>query len=124
MCHSVDPSSTHEPPREQGSLQDLSGKFVIVTYDELLYVGLVLEVVGKEVQVSSMWQSGEKDVFMWPQTPDIIFYYEKNVHAVISEPGQATSRSSKLSRQGWAKFRNAWGQAPHAPLSHGHSQYP
>ena len=68
MCHTEDPSSTPEPPREQASLQDLSGKFVIVTYDELPYVGQVLEVVGEEVQVSSMQQSGENNVFMWPQT--------------------------------------------------------
>lgn len=60
MCHSEDPSSTTEPPREQAHLPDLSGKFVIVTYDELPYVGQVLEVVGEEVQVNSMRQSGKK----------------------------------------------------------------
>ncbi|CAB1429993.1 unnamed protein product, partial [Pleuronectes platessa] len=50
MCHIEDPSSNPEPPSEQAILQDLSGKFVIVTYDELPYVGQVLEVVGEEVQ--------------------------------------------------------------------------
>lgn len=50
--------STPEPPKKQ-PLQDLSGKFVIVTYDELPYVGQVLEVVGEEVQVTSMRQSGD-----------------------------------------------------------------
>lgn len=109
MCHTEDPPSTPEPPREQASLQDLSGKFVIVTYDELPYVGQVLEVVEEEVQVNSMWQSGENNLFMWPQTPDVIFYCKKDIHAVISEPKPATSRYSKLSSQDWAKFRNNWG---------------
>ncbi|KAK2907356.1 hypothetical protein Q8A67_006341 [Cirrhinus molitorella] len=31
VCHTEDPSSPPEPPKEQASLQDLSGKFVIVT---------------------------------------------------------------------------------------------
>ncbi|CAJ1050756.1 uncharacterized protein LOC111858282 [Xyrichtys novacula] len=39
--------STPEPPKKQPP-QDLSGKFVIVTYDELPYVGQVLQVVGEE----------------------------------------------------------------------------
>ena len=46
--------------------------------------GQVLEVVEKEVQVSSMPQLGENNLFMWPQTPDIIFYDKQDVHAVIS----------------------------------------
>ena len=87
----------------------MSGKFVVVTYEELPYVGQVLEVVGEEVKVSSMQQSGEKNLFMWPQIPDVIFYLEKDVHAVISEPEPATSRYSKLSTQDWEKLRKVWG---------------
>lgn len=37
--------------------EDLSGKFVIASYDELPYVGQVLQDVGEEVQVRSMRQS-------------------------------------------------------------------
>lgn len=109
MCHTETATSSPESPREQASLQDLSGKFVIVSYDELPYVGQVLEDVGEEVQVSSMQQLDDKNLFIWPQTPDVIFYYKKDVHAVISEPEPATSRYSKLNSQDWAKFRNAWG---------------
>ncbi len=71
-----DPLSAPEPPKKQ----DLSGKFVIVTYDELPYVGQVLQVVGEEVQVTSMRQSGENNLFVWPQVPDIIYYYKKVLH--------------------------------------------
>jgi len=69
------------------------------------------KVEGEEVQASSMWQLGEKDLFllclifvlrlplkflfmskflvrtMWPQTPDVIFYHKKD----------------------WAEFINNWG---------------
>ena len=95
-------------PKAPG-LEDLSGKFVIITYDELPYVGQVLKVVGEDVQVSSMRQSDEKNVFMWPQIADIIFYNKKDVQAVISEPEPANSRYSQLSIQDWATFRTAWG---------------
>ncbi|CAL8284363.1 unnamed protein product [Boreogadus saida] len=104
-CHTEVPSNT---PKASG-LEDLSGKFVIITYDELPYVGQVLKVVGEDVQVSSMRQSDEKNVFMWPQIADIIFYNKKDVQAVISEPEPANSRYSQLSIQDWATFRTAWG---------------
>ncbi|KAK1898505.1 putative ABC transporter ATP-binding protein YfmR [Dissostichus eleginoides] len=58
--------------------------------------GQVLKVVGEELQVSCMRQSGDKNLFMWPQTPDVIFYFRKDIHAAISEPEPATSRFSKL----------------------------
>ncbi|CAL8313831.1 unnamed protein product [Arctogadus glacialis] len=45
-CHTEVPSNT---PKASG-LEDLSGKFVIITYDELPYVGQVLKVVGEDVQ--------------------------------------------------------------------------
>ena len=94
---------------EQDSLQDLCGKFVIVTYDELPYIGQVLEVVGEDVKVNAMRQTGNKNLFMWPQTPDAIFYLKKDVQSVISEPEPATSRCSKLSSNDWEKFKNSWG---------------
>ena len=72
-CHTKVPSNT---PKAAG-LEDLSGKFVIITYDELPYVGQVLKVVGEDVQVSSMRQSDEKNVFMWPQISNIIFKTKK-----------------------------------------------
>lgn len=106
VCNTENPpSSPPQPPREQENL-DLCGKFVIVIYDEKPYVGQVLEVVGEEVQVNCMLQSGDKNLFVWPQTVDLIFYYRKDVHAVISEPEPATSRFSKLTLQDWVKFRN------------------
>lgn len=99
VCNAENPpSSPPQPPREQENL-DLCGKFVIVIYDEKPYVGQVLEVVGEEVQVNCMLQSGDKNLFMWPQTVDLISYYRKDVHAVISEPEPATSRFSKLTLQ-------------------------
>lgn len=102
-------SSPSEPPRQEESAQDLCGRFVIVTYDELPYVGQVLKVVQEELQISCMRQSDDKNLFLWPQTPDITFYFRKDVYAVISEPEPATSRFAKLTCQDWAVFRNAWG---------------
>lgn len=95
-----------ESPRG-GSDQDICGKFVIVTYDKLPYVGQVLEVVGEEIRVNAMHQSGNKNLFMWPQAPDAIFYYKKDVLAVISKPEPATSRYSKLRSQDWEKFESS-----------------
>ncbi|KAJ4935765.1 hypothetical protein JOQ06_017293 [Pogonophryne albipinna] len=48
------PRSLPEPPREQESVLDLCGKFVIVPYDELPYVGQVLKVVGEELQADQL----------------------------------------------------------------------
>lgn len=107
MCFIEPAPSSPEPSKEQASLQDLSGKFVIVSYDEVPYVGQVLQDVGEEVQVSTMQQSDGKNMFTWPRTPDVIFYYKKDVHAVISEPEPATSRSSRLNIQDWERFTNA-----------------
>ncbi|XP_061582330.1 uncharacterized protein LOC133447623 [Cololabis saira] len=102
-------SSPPEPPRQQESVRDLCGRFVIVTYDELPYVGQVLKVVDEELQISCMQQSDDKNLFLWPKTPDVTFYLRKDVHSVISEPTRATSRFSKLICQDWVTFRNFWG---------------
>jgi len=88
---------------------DLCGRFVVVTNDELPYVGQVLKVVEEELQISCMRQSGDKNLFLWPQTLDVTFYFRKDIHAVISEPEPATSRFSKLTCQDWVTFTNAWG---------------
>lgn len=96
-----------EPCREQESLQDLCGRFVIVTYSELPYVGQVQKVVDKELQISCMQQSDDNKLFLWPQIPDVTFYFRKDVHDVISEPEPITSRYSKLTCQDWVTFRNA-----------------
>lgn len=106
-CHTEDESSHSKP--EQNSLPDMVGKFVIVSYDELPYVGQVLDVVGEEVKVNAMRQSGEKNLFMWPETVDAIFYFKQDIQSVISEPEPATSRWSKLSNEDWEKFQSSWG---------------
>ena len=64
MRHTEATTSSPEPPEEQTSLQDLSGKFVIVSYDELPCVGQVLQDVREEVQVSSMRQLDDKNLFI------------------------------------------------------------
>ena len=88
---------------------DLCGRFVVVTNDELPYVGQVLKVVEEELQISCMRQSGDNNLFFWPQTLDVTFYVRKDIHTVISETEPATSHFSKLTCQGWVMFRNAWG---------------
>ena len=103
-CHTEVPSNTPKAP----GLEDLSGKFVIITYDELPYVGQVLKVVGEDVQVSSMRQSDEKKRFHVATDCQHNLQNKKDVQAVISEPKPTNSRYSQLSIQDWATFRN-WG---------------
>ena len=72
----VFPSSTNQSHRGGKSDQELCGQFVIV--------GHFLEVVGEDIRVNAMRQSGNKNLFMWPQAPDAIFYNKKDIVAVIS----------------------------------------
>ncbi|XP_063737744.1 uncharacterized protein LOC134863258 isoform X1 [Eleginops maclovinus] len=83
---------------------DVVGKMVIVSYDKKPFVGQVLKVVGEEVEVSCMQQSGTKNCFVWPQIRDVVFYFQTDVIAVISEPEPSTSRSSRLSLEDWERF--------------------
>ena len=69
------PPSLENP---SSSPPDLCGRFVIVTYDELPYVGQVLKVVEEELHISCMRQSGDKNLFLWPQTLDVTFYLRKD----------------------------------------------
>lgn len=40
-------------------------------YDSQPFVGQVLKVVGNEIEVSCMQQSGGNNAFKWPHPPDI-----------------------------------------------------
>ena len=84
--------------------EDIAGKMVIASYDDKPFVGQVLKIVDEEIEVSCMQQSGGKNCFVWPQIPDVIFYFQSDVKAVISEPEPSTSRSSRLSAEDWERF--------------------
>ena len=92
---SATPSSTSAKP-QMSITSDLVGRFVVVKYDRTPFVGQVLNVVGAEVEVSCMWQVMGKNSFVWPTTPDVLFYYASDMQALLSEPEPSTNRSSKL----------------------------
>ncbi|KAI4829042.1 hypothetical protein KUCAC02_023105 [Chaenocephalus aceratus] len=97
-------AKTATPSTTLSESDDMVGKIVIVSYDKKLFVGQVLKVVGGDVEVSCMQQSGRKNCFAWPQNPDVIYYFQSDVKTLISEPEPSSSRSSKLSAEDWDKF--------------------
>ncbi|KAK0132285.1 hypothetical protein N1851_032914 [Merluccius polli] len=105
-CYSpskVDFRSVSEAP-EPPSLNQ-KGKFIVVNYEGKPFVGQITQVVGDEIEVSCMKQLGAKNVFTWPQPPDLLFYYEADVLSVISEPEPVNSRHSRLTTEDWKKFQ-------------------
>lgn len=91
-------------PKAEENLDDLNGKFILVKYEGHPFVRQVLKVVGNEIEVSCMQQSGGKNVFTWPHHLDIIFYYRDDVLEVISEPEILNARRSKLNNKDWDSF--------------------
>lgn len=77
---------------------------VIVKYDKKPFVGQVQKVVGEEIEVSCMRQMGKKNTFVWPEVSDVIFYFQSDVKAIISEAESSTSLSSRLLDKDWDKF--------------------
>lgn len=90
-------------PTKQQAL-DLIGKFVLVIYDAQPFVGQVLQVVEDEIEVSCLRQTGGKNSFVWPETPDVIYYYRSEIQAIISEPEPYSNRSAQLCNQDWRRF--------------------
>lgn len=89
--------------------QDIVGRFVIVKYDAQPFVGQVLSVMGDdELEVSCMRQTMGRNAFVWPTTPDVIFYYISDMQAILSEPEPLTNRLSQLCIPDWEKFQNMW----------------
>ncbi|XP_076594582.1 uncharacterized protein LOC143325434 isoform X2 [Chaetodon auriga] len=107
------------PPLEENSereaaykktddIEDISGKFVIVMYEDKPFIGQVVQVVGHEMEVSCMHQCATgKNAFVWPERADKVFYFRSDVKAVISEPEPLTMRQSKLVKSDWDKFTAA-----------------
>lgn len=93
-------SEAPEPP----SLNQ-RGKFIVVNYEDKPFVGQITQVVGDEIEVSCMKQLSAKNVFTWPQPPDLLFYYEADVLFMISEPEPVNSRHSRLTTEDWKKFQ-------------------
>ena len=97
-------AKTATPSTTISESDDMVGKMVIVSYDKKLFVGQILKVVGDDVEVSCMQQSGRKNCFAWPQNTDVIYYFQSDVKMLISEPEPSSSRSSTLSAEDWDKF--------------------
>ena len=87
--------------------QDLTGKFVIVRYEEQPFVGQVLQVFDEELEVSCMQQLGSKNAFTWPHPADVTFYYHTDVLKIISEPEPLNSRHTRLNNANWDCFSRA-----------------
>lgn len=92
----------------------------MIICDEMPYVGQVPQAVRKQVQALCDSQV-RKNIYMWPQSPEVFFYTEKHLYAVIKEPEQQLH-----SNQSWVeKIGNNWnmpGAAGLFPLSYGPHQ--
>lgn len=62
------------------------GRFVIVKYDNKLFVGQVTKLHFNNVEVNCMVQHEERNMFTWPLEPDSIFYSTDKIGSAISEP--------------------------------------
>lgn len=106
QCHNITTVDL-QMPGTQASAQDerdLNGKFIIVKYEGQPFVAQVLQVFGQEIEVSHMQQLGQKNKFIWPHPPDVIFYYIADVLRVISEPEPLNSRHTRLTHADWDCF--------------------
>ena len=66
------------------------GDWVLVTYDDTLYPGEVVDYYLAEYKVNTMEKRGA--FYVWPSVPDSIFYPESNILKQISPPVVAGSR--------------------------------
>lgn len=101
-----EPAHLVEAEADTSSDDDTSytmGKFVIVNYDDRPYVGQVTKICHNEVEINCMKQVGDKNIFIWPDKSDCIFYSCNQIACTISEP-EPLHRSAKLSNIDWMKF--------------------
>lgn len=75
------PTSSTSATPQLSITPDLVGRFVVVKYDGMPFVCQVLNLVGAELEVSCMRQIMGKNSFVWPTTPDVIFYYASDMQA-------------------------------------------
>ncbi|GBM41824.1 hypothetical protein AVEN_122447-2-1, partial [Araneus ventricosus] len=61
-----------------------TGNWVVVKYDESLYAGEVTQVLGKDIELSTMKKSGK--FWEWPKREDKVFYNMSEVIQVIQPP--------------------------------------
>lgn len=81
--------SLQYPPVEQ-HLEVAMGDWVIVKYDDDVYPGEVVGIVGQETEVKVMHKSGS--FWKWPEVPDILFYKIETVVQKVAAPQVAGSR--------------------------------
>lgn len=79
------PLNAPEEPGQSINQEDLAGQCVAVTHDELPSAG---------------WRCRMRERRRLT-TPDIIFYFRKDVLAAVSEAGRAASCCSRLLHQDW-----------------------
>ncbi|KAF3860135.1 hypothetical protein F7725_000390 [Dissostichus mawsoni] len=79
------------------------GKFVIVSYDNKLFVGQITKLLLDNIEINCMVQHGKRNVFKWPNKPDCIFYHRKHIASVISKP-EPNQRAAQLTKYDWLLF--------------------
>ncbi|KAJ4942266.1 hypothetical protein JOQ06_012132 [Pogonophryne albipinna] len=79
------------------------GKFVIVSYDNKLFVGQITKLLLDNIEINCMVQHGKRNVFKWPNKPDCIFYHREQIASVISEP-EPNQRAAQLTKYDWLLF--------------------
>ncbi|KAK1898989.1 Presequence translocated-associated motor subunit PAM17 mitochondrial [Dissostichus eleginoides] len=79
------------------------GKFVIVSYDNKLFVGQITKLLLDNIEINCMVQHGKRNVFKWPNKPDCIFYHREQIASVISKP-EPNQRAAQLTKYDWLLF--------------------
>ncbi|KAI9515349.1 hypothetical protein NQZ68_026082 [Dissostichus eleginoides] len=79
------------------------GKFVIVSYDNKLFVGQITKLLLDNIEINCMVQHGKRNVFKWPNKPDCIFYHREQIASVISEP-EPNQHAAQLTKYDWLLF--------------------
>lgn len=75
---------------ENNNEDKVNTQFVIVTYENILYPGKILEKQGNSFIVSTMTKSGSD--WKWPTKVDILSYSSDEIIEYISEPKKKNNR--------------------------------
>ncbi|KAI4804558.1 hypothetical protein KUCAC02_026183 [Chaenocephalus aceratus] len=79
------------------------GTFVIVSYDNKLFVGQITKLLLDNIEINCMVQHGKRNVSKWPNKPDCIFYHREQIASVISEP-EPNQCAAQLTKYDWLLF--------------------
>lgn len=109
QCFNTQHFSFNKTPQEMQTDQsiswnaDLIGKWCVVTYDNSLYPGIILDMDEAHVQVKCMSRIGDNR-FFWPARDDVLWYLFDKVLETIQAPQAVTSRHVEIHRDVWNRL--------------------